>query len=84
MKKGGIGGGSTITGLNFENKVDFLTLLEKIPSYRVEKSADKAGHEIYHYDQPVARCFKKLAFYKFLDEEKVEMEEHGFQKTSSR
>ena len=29
MKEGGKGGGKTITGLNFENKVDFLTLLMK-------------------------------------------------------
>jgi hypothetical protein len=30
MKEGGIGGANTLTGLNFENKVDFQNLLGKI------------------------------------------------------
>ncbi len=29
MKKGGIGGANTLTGLNFEEKVDLYKLLEK-------------------------------------------------------
>lgn len=72
MNKDGAGGGNTITGLNFEKKVDLLTLLEGIPSYRVEESTQQAGHDIYHGDQMVARCFKKHAFYKFLEENGID------------
>lgn len=71
MKEGGKGGGKTITGLNFEKKIDFLKLLEHIPNYRSQKSRTKAGHHIYHKNKFVARCFKKHDFYKFLDENNI-------------
>ena len=74
MKKGGKGGGETITGLNFENKVDFLTLLLGMPNYRIKKDLTKAGYKIYHRDIFVARCFKKNEFYKFLNEEGIDWE----------
>lgn len=38
MKKGGRGGSKTLTGLNFEKKVDLYTLLSQIPGYKVEQS----------------------------------------------
>ncbi len=72
MKEGGKGGGSTITGLNLENRVDFLTLLSKMSNYSNKKNPTKAGHNIYHRNKFVARCFKKNAFYKYLEEEKVD------------
>ena len=37
MKKGGLGGAKTLTGLNFEKRVDLHTLLSKIPGYRLKK-----------------------------------------------
>ena len=74
MKEGGKGGGNTITGLNFEDKVDFLTLLSGIPNYRNEKDPAKAGHNIYYNDKLVARCFKKHAFYKYLEENGIDWE----------
>ena len=72
MKKSGTGGGETVTGLNFENKVDLLTLLQSTPNYSSKKSPTKAGHAIYHRDKLVAFCYKKHAFYKFLEENNID------------
>lgn len=75
MKKGGKGGGRTATGLVFESKVDFLTLINRLPNYRSQKARGRAGHEIYHCDKLVARCFKKHAFYRFLEEKGIAWKE---------
>jgi hypothetical protein len=72
MRTGGIGGANTQTGLNFERKSDFLSLLDAIPGYAVSEIAGKAGKGIFFRGQLVARCFRKHAFYKFLDEEGVD------------
>jgi len=71
MKKGGTGGSNTLTGLNFEGKVDLYKLLTKIPGYRIEKSKLRAGVDVYFEDKLVARCFRKYDFYKFLDENNI-------------
>ncbi|HAB50804.1 MAG TPA: hypothetical protein DCE80_01265 [Ignavibacteriales bacterium] len=68
MKTGGCVGGTTLTGLNFERKVDFQKLLECIPGYEIKKIPSKAGMGIYFENNMVARCFKKHEFYKYLDE----------------
>jgi len=60
MKKGGIGGGNTITGINFEGEVDFLTLISKQKGYFVN------GHDIFYNDKNVAQVFKKHSFYGYL------------------
>lgn len=70
MIKGGIGGNTTLTGLNFEKKVDLITLLSAIKGYSVEKS--DVGHNILFNNEIVARCFKKHEFYKFLDEHRID------------
>lgn len=36
MIKNGIGGGNTITGLNFENETDLLKLLNGLVDYKIE------------------------------------------------
>lgn len=72
MKKDGTGGEKTITGLNFEKKVDLYKLLEKISGYCLKKSKDRAGVDVYFEGQLVARCFRKYEFYKFLAENKIE------------
>jgi hypothetical protein len=64
----GKGGANTLTGLNFEKKVDFLDLLRGVEGYTVQKSAVKAGSEVYFDGKLVARCFKKNDFYRFLEE----------------
>ena len=71
MKIGGLGGATTLTGLNFESKVDFQKLLGKIPGYSIAKISDKAGMGVFFEGKLVARCFKKHEFYRFLDESKV-------------
>ena len=38
MKEGGIGGGNTRTGLNFENERDLLAAIAKAPGYSVANS----------------------------------------------
>ncbi len=43
MKTGGVGGAKTLTGLNFESKVDFQKLLGDIPGYSIVKIPGKAG-----------------------------------------
>jgi hypothetical protein len=72
MKTGGFGGANTLTGLNFESKVDFQTLLGKISGYSIDKITDKAGMGVFFEGELIARCFKKHDFYKFLDEFEVD------------
>ena len=75
MKEGAKGGGNTVTGIKFERKIDFLTLLSDIPNYRIEKSPQRTGHHVYYRDELVARCFKKQEFYRFLDEQNINWED---------
>ena len=72
MKTGGIGGGTTLTGLRFEDKVDFQQLIGAIPGYSVRKDHGKAGMGVFFEDMLVARCFRKYDFYTFLSESKVD------------
>ncbi len=60
MKEGGIGGGNTLTGLNFEKEKDILDLLSKTPGYSVD------GHTISYNGEEVARSYRKNTLYKFL------------------
>lgn len=60
MKKGGIGGGNTITGLIYEGKVDLSTYLAQQKDYQVN------GDEVLYKGKLVAHVFKKHAFYRFL------------------
>jgi hypothetical protein len=64
----GKGGANTLTGLNFEKKVDFTDLIRGIKGYSIKKSSNKAGLEVFFHGNLVARCFKKHDFYKFLEE----------------
>ncbi len=72
MIKGGKGGSKTLTGLNFEKKVDLYELLKKIPGYNLKKSNQRAGTDVYFEEKIVARCFRKHEFYKFLEENNVD------------
>lgn len=71
MKTGGFGGANTLTGLNFESKTDFQTLLSKIPGYAILPIIGKAGMGVFFEEKLVARCFKKHDFYKFLEESSI-------------
>ena len=72
MKAGGLGGGNTLTGLNFEKKVDFHKLMKSIPGYELKKLRDKTGLGVFFENDLVARCFRKYDFYRFLEEERVD------------
>ncbi len=73
MIKKGKGGYKTTTGLRFENKVDFLTLIQQIPGYTVD-SSPKAGTDILFEGSVRATCFRKHEFYKFLEHRGIEWE----------
>src|SRR3989344_5922558 len=60
MIEGGIGGGNTKTGLNFEKRVDILTLLKSKKGYSVH------GNIVFYDGKEVAKSFKKNALYKYL------------------
>jgi len=66
MKKGGVGGANTKTGLAFEGKVDFLTFIKDKPNYSVR------GNVILYDGEEVALSFKKNGLYKYLKEQGVD------------
>lgn len=59
MKKWGIGWGNTISGLKFEDKVDFLTLISQMKNYKVK------GFDIYFCGKKVAQAYKKQQLYTY-------------------
>lgn len=75
MKKDGIGGGNTQTGIHFENKTDLLTFLnEKVDGYSVKKV--KIGADILYKGKVVAQSFRKHQLYKFLDSRGIDWTKH--------
>ncbi|OGM98103.1 MAG: hypothetical protein A2735_00120 [Candidatus Yanofskybacteria bacterium RIFCSPHIGHO2_01_FULL_41_21] len=66
----GIGGGNTITGLNFEREGDILELLKKQKGYTVK------GHIIFYKDKEVAQSYRKNALYKYLESKKVDYKKY--------
>jgi len=66
MKKGGIGGANTKTGLAFEGKVDFLTFIKRQKNYTAK------GNEIFYKGKSVAFSFKKYGLYKYLEEKGID------------
>jgi len=71
MKKGGIGGANTKTGLVFEQRVDLHKLISSLAGYCVKRSSTGAGSDIFYKAKLVARCFRKHEFYKFLEQNNV-------------
>lgn len=72
MKKGGVGGEATLSGLRFEEKTDVLTLLSRMDGYEVRDVRGKAGKEVLFKRRLVARCFRKRALYDYLKEEGID------------
>lgn len=70
MKKGGIGGSNTLTGLIYEAKVDLGEFLNSQSGYMVE------GTKVFYENELVARLFKKHALYNFLRENGVDWRKH--------
>jgi len=66
MIENGIGGGNTITGLNFEKATDILTLLKSKEGYEVEDNV------IFYKGKEVAQSYKKNGLYVFLKSKGVD------------
>ncbi len=70
MKEKGLGGGNTITGLNFERERDILKLLKKQNGYTIK------GNTIFYKGKEVARSYRKNALYKYLELRGVDYKKH--------
>lgn len=70
MKKGGIGGGRTITGLDFENRIDLLQKISQVPGYRVD------GDVIYFNNKQLATSLQKHKLYRFLESHGIDYSEY--------
>ncbi len=66
MKKGGIGGVNTKTGLYFESEVDFLTLIKSQENYSVR------SNQILYNNKTVGLSFKKHGLYRYLQEKGID------------
>jgi hypothetical protein len=72
MKKGGVGGENTKTGLIFEGKTDLATFLAKQPGYSMPDE-----EHVYYNNELVGRVFKKYRFYDvFLKELGIDWTKH--------
>ena len=70
MIKGGVGGGSTTTGLNFERERDVLSILSKTKGYSVK------GNIILYDGKEVARSYRKHGLYKYLESRGIDYGQH--------
>ncbi|GAA8645834.1 hypothetical protein HpHA16_05200 [Helicobacter pylori] len=62
MRKGGLGGANTQTGIKFEEENDLVSHLKDTKGYRCEERSLE-GYEIYFKDESVAYSFKKHELY---------------------
>jgi len=60
MKKGGTGGGKTITGLRFESRITLENAIASLPGYTVSED------EVYFQGNKVAELYQKNKLYKNL------------------
>jgi len=65
MKKGGIGGHLTKTGLRFEEIVDINRALDNLDNYKIK------GNNIIKYSKAVAEIHSKHELYRFLENKGV-------------
>ena len=66
MKTKGVGGGNTITGLNFEKERDILEILKKAKDYSVRNSI------IYYQGKAIVHSYRKQGLYKLLTEKGID------------
>jgi hypothetical protein len=60
MIKGGKGGANTLTGLQFESRINLATAISKLPNYEV------IGDCVFYKNEKVAELFSKHKLYKNL------------------
>lgn len=68
MKKKGFGGANTRVGLDFESRVDLLSIFKRTRGYSVK------GDSVFYDNKEVALSIKKNALYKFLKERGIDYE----------
>ncbi len=71
MKKGGVGGTNTKTGLVFEGKTDLKTFLNKQQGYFVDEN-----YQVFFNKKLVGQIFKKHGLYKFLKSKNINWQDH--------
>lgn len=64
MKKGGIGGARTLTGLRFESRITLEKAISSLPNYRIRED------DVYFKEDRVAELYHKNKLYKNLLEPK--------------
>lgn len=70
MKKGGIGGANTKTGLLYEGHVDLLTFISSRKDYLVK------NHSVLYKGKEVAKTFKKHELYVYLQENRIDYKKY--------
>ena len=71
MRKDGIGGANTKTGLVFEGETDLATFLAKQPGYKIRIN-EYAYTEVFFNNESVAFIFKKYDLYRFLEKRGID------------
>jgi hypothetical protein len=69
MIEGGKGGNKTLTGLDFEKRIDLREVFNKIKDYSLD------GNNLLYKGKPVAKFYKKNNLYSFLKEYKINWKE---------
>jgi hypothetical protein len=70
MKKGGVGGANTQTGIKFEGEVDLLVALDKLKDYDIQ------GNTILYQGHEVAYSYRKNSLYVFLKEQGIDYKDY--------
>lgn len=66
MKKNGVGGAKTRVGLDFESRVDLLSVFSSTPGYSVKDNI------IFYNNKKIAISIRKNALYKFFEEHGID------------
>jgi hypothetical protein len=70
MKKGGIGGGRTVTGLKFEERIYLLLGIARVPGYTVVED------DIIYQNTKVAQSLRKNKLYVFLASQGIDYRDY--------
>lgn len=76
MKKGGRGGGKTVSGRDYEAVTDFQVALKKVVGYTLKEESRQSGVTVFYRGQEVARMFRKSQFYAFLADHGIRWQDH--------
>lgn len=70
MIEGGTGGGNTVTGLHFEDRIDMIQKFKQINGYTVSEKLGghlRGVYDIFFRGELVAELCKKYSLYRYLD-----------------